>query len=348
MRKAPFAVLAAALCSGSVHAQIPSEYRVAVVLVRFADAPQPAWGRTEIASTMGRVREQYAQYSYGRLRIVAEVYGWYGVDAAAEGTCPKEAMRRLGESALARDAGARLTEFDALMFVTAGIDCGLTEGTASIGGTPARVWVYRGNNPRLIGHELAHALGFPHSKSRACSPSGCTEHEYGDPYDPAGSGAGTHHFNAAQKEAQGWLGAPGTPSLREIRGPGVYWIDAYEHAGDEDSVRALKVQTPLADVLGRNVFYYVESRGAGGRGRVLLHTASAGGGRPLSVHLVDLAPHTAMFDTVLDPGQSFTDRVAGLTFTTLSSSAEGSLVRVEFDRPPAEHTRHLAGARVPD
>jgi hypothetical protein len=324
--------------ASSALAQTTSEYRVAVILVRFADTPQPAWGESRMAGSFRRVTADYLNYSYGRVRVVPDIYGWYTLDASAGTECPKAAMRDLGEAAVRAEAGARaLNGYQALVFVTVGVNCGDTDGTATIGGDPAYVWIYNGNKDSVISHELAHAFGRPHSRSRACSTGGCTDHEYGDPYDRVGCGAPTEHFNAAQKEAQGWLAAPGFPSIRHVKDSGTYWIDAYEQPGGEDSVRALKVPALTQDSFGRNVFYYVESRRVGSHGRVLLHTASSGSDQPVSVSLVDLAPESPLFDGVLDKGQSFTDSVAGHVFTTLSSSATGSLVKVEFASKRTDH-----------
>jgi hypothetical protein len=51
------------------------------------------------------------------------------------------------------------------------------------------------------------------------------------------------------------------------------------------------------------------------------------------VALVDLAPASAVFDPVLDPGQTFNDPEAGVTFRAISSSATGAIVHVDFAAP---------------
>jgi hypothetical protein len=327
MGSASILLLAALLTSPA--AGPGADYRIAVVLLRFPDTPAASWGPRQMAATMRDVAHHYAGDSYGRLRILSEIHGWYTAPVDAGRRCPKDDMRTFGEAAVRAASGpAALDGYDAVMFVTSGVSCGSTDGTASIGGRPAYVWIFNGNNGRLISHELAHAFGRPHSRSRACSSDGCTEHEYGDPYDRAGCGTPAHHLNAAQKEAQGWLGAPGFPAIRLVTRPGVHWLDAYEPIGREGSVRALKIPTGRQDASGRDLFYYVESRSAGGVGRVLLHIATGGPG--LSVALVDLAPSSPVFDAVLEPGQSFSDPDTGLTFRTLSSSADGSLVMIDF------------------
>jgi hypothetical protein len=330
MRTLTAALAAALLACSSAAADSPTEYPVAVVLLRSADTPAPSWGRPRVAAAFREVAQEYLDHSYGRLRIVPDIYGWYSLDAAGRGACPKDAMRTLGEAALLGEIGAAaLARYRAIMFVADGLHCGDTDGTATIGGNPAYVWIFRSPKSSLIGHELAHALGRPHSRSRSCSPQGCIEHEYGDPYDRAGCGAATQHFNAAQKEAQGWLGTTGFPAIQVVRTSGTYSIDAYEPPGRDTSVRALKVPTGARDGFGREVFYYVESRAAAGRGRVLLHRASAGLDKPLTVTLVDLAPESILFDPVLDPGQVFSDPEAGLRFRTISSSDAGSVVLVD-------------------
>jgi hypothetical protein len=330
MRTLILALAAAVLACSSAAADSPADYRVAVVLVRFADTPAPSWGSARVTAVFREVTDEYLNHSYGRVRIVPAIHGWYELQATTRGECPKGAMRTLGEAALLEEVGpAAVRQFHAIMFVTDGVSCGDTEGTATIGGSPAHIWVYRNPKSSLIGHELAHALGRPHSRSRSCSLQGCVEHEYGDPYDRAGCGAATQHFNAAQKEAQGWLGTRGFPAIRTVTTSGAYAIDTYEPHGREDSVRALKVPTGTYDAFGREIFYYVESRAAARGGRVLLHRASAGLDQPLSVTLVDLAPESIAFDPVLDPGQVFSDSEAGVTFRTVTSSPGRSVVHVE-------------------
>ena len=325
------ALAAAVLSCSAAAADSPADYRVAVVLLRFADTPAPSWGPARVAAALRDVTDEYLNHSYGRLRIVPEIRGWYALPVPTGGECPKAAMKTLGEAALLADVGQQALErYQAIMFVTDGVSCGDTDGTATIGGTPAYIWIFRSPKSSLIGHELAHALGRPHSRSRSCSLQGCVEHEYGDPYDRAGCGAATQHFNAAQKEAQGWLGSPGFPGIGLVTASGTYAIDAYEPVGGPASVRALKIPTATWDTFGREIFYYVESRAATGGGRVLVHRASAGLDRPLSVTLVDLAPESIVFDPVLDPGQVFTDVEAGVTLRTISSSANGSVVHVEI------------------
>jgi hypothetical protein len=323
-------LLAAALLSGARAEPPVTDYKVAVILVRFPDKPQPSWAGRAVAASIARFRSEVLNNSFGKVRVVHSTFGWYTLATAAGSECPREVMHSEGKAAVEAQRGPGALDGFIELYVTQDVNC---LGDLMGHGFPGRAFVYAGNNPSTIAHELWHAVGRPHSRSRSCSTEGCTVSEYGDSYCRMGAGSATQHLNAPQKEDVGWLNRPGFPSIQLVTRSGSFRIEPYESIVGEQSIKALKVPTGRKDGLGRDIHYFVESRTMAGRGLVLLHTASSGAGHPLSVFLIDVAPATNEFEAVLDAGQSFRDQDAGLVFTTVSASGSGSVVQVDLPAP---------------
>ncbi len=90
-----------------------------------------------------------------------------------------------------------------------------------------------------------------------------------------------------------------------------------------------------------NTYYYVEVRtqtgfDAGYAPGVLLHTGNDANGN--SSQQIDLDPVSTSFDSILNPGQSFTDSAIGLTITTVSADAAGAWVTVQMPDAPCTYS----------
>lgn len=89
------------------------------------------------------------------------------------------------------------------------------------------------NFDHLLVHEAGHSLGLQHANWLDCGgesykPSGlgCTNIEYGNPFDVMGSGNG--HYNAFYKETLGWLD---DSSIQKIEQSGSYSLKPLEGSG---------------------------------------------------------------------------------------------------------------------
>jgi hypothetical protein len=122
-----------------------------------------------------------------------------------------------------------------------------------------------------------------------------------------------------------------SPAISTLTGPGTYWIDSLQTPGGTKALKILKSSS------GGNTYYYIEARtqtgaDAGYAPGVILHTGNDSNGD--TAIQVDLDPVTTSFDSVLDPGQSFSDASIGLTVTTSSMEAGGAWVNVQMPAGP--------------
>ncbi len=183
-----------------------------------------------------------------------------------------------------------------------------------------------------MGHEFGHNLGEYHSHSRPCEPAGCTTVEYGDDHDIMGQ-VSSGHLNAFQKERLGWLNYGSSPAIQTITLSGDYHVNAMEPTGP--GPKGLKI--PIAtDGSGLRTYYYIEAQTGAGFDSgnvpgVLVHSGYEGSGD--SSYQIDLDPSTSSFDAMLDPGQTFTDAVAGVTITALGADANGATVTITVTGP---------------
>src|SRR5262249_46338636 len=114
---------------------------------------------------------------------------------------------------------------------------------------------------------------------------------------------------------------------------GTYHVDAMEPVGL--APKALKIQI-ARDTSGMRTFYYIEVQtgagfDSGNSPGVLVHTGYEASGD--SSYLIDMDPFTSAYDTVLDPGQTFTASAAGVTISTNSQDTSGAWVTVTVSGP---------------
>jgi hypothetical protein len=99
---------------------------------------------------------------------------------------------------------------------------------------------------RTSAHELGHNLGLGHanwwdSGNRSTIGSGNNE-EYGDPFDTmGGSGGGSRHFSASQKNRLDWI--PAADAIT-VNSSGVYRLHAHDITAAPFGVRAIRLNRP--------------------------------------------------------------------------------------------------------
>jgi len=194
--------------------------------------------------------------------------------------------------------------------------------------SPSRSWINGTYSLRVVGHELGHNFGDYHSRSWSCDGATCTAAEYGDDRDIMGSTSS--HLNAFQKERLGWLNWGPSPPIISATTSGNYSIDAYAPYGAQP--KAIKILRSV-DANGKRTWYYLENRARLGfdaniAAGVTLHTGSEATGN--SSYQLDLNP-TSTRDTLLEPGQTFSDPAIGLQITTISSDVAGATVSITVD-----------------
>ena len=304
--------------------------KVAVIMVNFQDdASQPqAW--TQAADvTFNQVSSFFMENSYGQTSLTGDVFGWFTI-AMSSSVCDTNTLASLADQK-ASQAGVNLNNYTRIVYSFPRNACSWW-GLGTVGGNPSRAWIKGTYSLKVVAHELGHNFGDWHSNSQPCESAGCTTTEYGHDRDMMG-GTGTAHFNAFQKERLGWLNYGGSPTIQTISGPGTYYISSLSSAGT--GPKGLKV-LQSSTTSGRN-YYYIEARTQSGfdggyAPGVQLSTGNDTNGN--SSYQVDLDPLTAGFDTMLDPGQSFSDLAAGFTITTTSVDAGGAWVQIDYAGAP--------------
>jgi hypothetical protein len=223
-------------------------------------------------------------------------------------------------------------------------------------GSPTRpqrdTWYNASSGCVVLVQEPGHNFGMQHSSSMACpgasfvdAPDGtCTHNEYGDPFDPMGSGC--RHMNGWQKAFEGWLA--GCNSVK-VTSTGTFTLFPLESACN--GIQLLQVPmpktrtfshsggggTPSTDTL---TSYYVELRSPVGFDQgltpmVLIHVAGDYPVRTksgLHTWLLDMTPNTtSVRDAALAVGSTFTDPAGGVSITVMAASATQASIQVTVD-----------------
>jgi hypothetical protein len=301
------------------------------------------------------IRNYYLADSYGTQDVTAQVFG--PIRYTLTNGC--------GTSQLASDLRGMIPgtfQHYLWYFGSRQTACGWT-GLASVG-TPDRpsrdTWYNASTSCVVLVQEPGHNFGMQHSSSLACpgasyadDPNGCTGSEYGDPFDPMGSGC--RHMNAWQKDYQGWFGGCNGVT---VQSSGTFTLLPLEQACD--GVQFLKIVSPKVRMFNRPAagggaatvesfsHYYVELRTPqdfdgmlGNRTslapEVLVHVggdARGRGQRGLHTFLLDMTPATTgrsgFADAALGVGKSFSDPAGGLTITVQAVSATQATIVVDM------------------
>ena len=304
------------------------EQRVAVIMVNFRDLAQQPYTYSDAANvTFGQVSDFFAKNSYNQTWLTGDVFGWFtiGMDST---NCDVNQIAALADQA-ASAAGARLGNYTRIVYGFPRNAC-TWWGLGTVGGNPSRAWIKGTYSLKVVAHELGHNFGDYHSNSMPCSAGSCSAQEYGDDRDMMGL-SGSGHFHAYQKERLGWLNYGSSPAIQSITSSGTYWIGGLATGGLPAALKILKSSSS-----SDRTYYYIEARTAdnydGPYPGVILHTGNLNNGN--SAYEVDLDPVGTGFDSVLDPGQSFTDSAAGLTVTTISADGAGAWVQIQYAGQP--------------
>jgi MYXO-CTERM domain-containing protein len=296
-------------------------------------------------STQPSVRQYYVEASYGRQDIAGEVLGPFEFPMATG------CMTSQLASAIRPMIPGTFSHY--LWYMEPrNAACGFS-GLAS-SGTPTRpardTWYNASSGCVVLMQEPGHNFGMQHSSFMKCpgaafadEPNGtCTHNEYGDRYDPMGSGC--RHMNAYQKTYQGWLDKC---NMVDIGSSGTFTLLPLELPCD--GVQALSIKMPKVrpflrsggggqpstDMLNR---YYVELRTPVGIDKGLQPSVQirVGGDisernrRGLHTWFLDMDPSTTNQDG-LAVGATFADPSGSPKITLVSMDATKATVKVEFE-----------------
>lgn len=299
------------------------EQRTLVILVNFQDnAAVPYSPATAAAVTFQATSDFYRENSYGQTWLTGDVTGWYTI-AMSSSTCNSDQIATLANQAASAN-GVNVSQYRRIVYGFPNNACSWW-GLGSIGGNPSRAWINGAYQLKVVAHELGHNFGDYHSQSTPCSASGCSNVEYGDDRDVMGN-PNSGHLTAYQKERLGWLNYGTSPGIQSVTTSGSYFVDPLYTPGGSKALKIFKG----TETSGARTYYYLEARVQAGfdnqmPGGVIVHTGTENVAN--SSFQIDLAPTTTAFDSVLDPGQTFTD-ATGISFRTTSAGAGGATIQV--------------------
>ncbi len=331
------------LTSTTVSAQITAgptgEQHVLAMLINFTNYTNqpatPAWVAANIFTNPNSTNAYYHDDAFNLTNFSGDVTNWITVPYDNTNCASMDEVWGLAADQAAVAQGFVLSNYNRKLYVMVGASaCGYA-GSSYVGGNPSRTWTNgylpdSSNFPKLLDHELGHAIGMWHASSFSCgsqaiATSGCTLGEYGDVYDAMGSW-NSFHNNAAHKVQQTWIPAANVKTV--TASSGVYTIYPLETLGT--NVQVLKLYKP-----DTRENYYLEYRQPLGfdsglpttiTGGIGIHTWLSG-----NTKLVDTTPGDNNFsNSYLSDGRSFQDTINGITVTQLSHNSTSASVQVTY------------------
>jgi uncharacterized protein (TIGR03382 family) len=269
----------------------------------------------------------YGEISYGIDKMAGNVFGPYEIPHPQ--VCNHVGIAAAGLTAF-KERGHKESDYRQFMWIfPGGLGCGWG-GLASVGSpdAPARDSWYNGNFGCVVrNQEIGHNYGMKHSRSYVgCTDEegisvpfsgNCNQVEYGDPFDPMGSGCA--HMNVVQKTHMGWL-----QGCNVVRATADGTFNLLPTELPCDGTQALRF--PTFD--GRD--YWLEYRRPLGFDshlegvlvRVSDEVTTAGG--PNS-YIIRLSP-----SWYLPVGQPYTDPEGSVTFTVVEQLPTHAVISAEF------------------
>ena len=186
---------------------------LAVILVNFTDDLSRPFTVDQLQnmvfdlSNSDSVASRYQRNSYGRLNLVGRSYDWVTVDPPVNPDTgqPWTGCDRVTQVTTSAIDAAGAQGFDRYVLVFPNTYNCVYVGVGVLFGSYSWIWAFP--NPHLIFHELGHNFGLLHAAYLPCpgtpNLSICTPWEYGDPYDPMGTGDESMH--AANKVHCKWI-----------------------------------------------------------------------------------------------------------------------------------------------
>ena len=254
-----------------LHAASVAPRSTAIVILRFPDAPDdPSATPTRSAardavfgSDRYSVRNYYATQTYGRVKLAGkvnpagDVFGPYDVpNPSHDPSCQFSQWSYDAAKAVQAHDHVDLSTYRTVIYLFSTSRCYF----AGLGGVGSQVWI-NGLNRFTIDHEIGHTFGNPHASTLRCHSGAqvvplsatCDPYtEYGDPFDPMGSGGtyvlGQAGYESIPHEMEPWrklhIGAIGQADAPYANTPGRYHLAPLERSS---GVRMLRLPDGRGD-----------------------------------------------------------------------------------------------------
>jgi hypothetical protein len=318
------AAMWAAACLASAAAVANNAPReMLVVLADMLHAPVGVTSK-QVADVMfngpNSVNAFYAEATYGAVSFTGQVLDPVSIPYSGEGTCFYINWAVAAQQAAAAEYNVDFSQYDHIVYVLPPCPSCHLDGVAAINGRNS--WNFgKPLEQGIYSHELGHNFGLLHANTPGV--------EGGDFSSTMGYSDQLVHFNAAEKDAAGWL--PPSRALN-IESEGQYRLAPLESLSGFDPL------TLRIDAAGSDDRYYVSYRlpvGFDANLPAMFHNR-------LSVHSADLHGQITL-RAVLDDGEVFADAAAGVyirmidhfeqfaTFRYSTSPLEGAPGDFNFD-----------------
>lgn len=319
--------------------------KIAIIRANFNNLSATTPTNSEIANVVStQLAPFYAENSFGRLSLTADVYGPVNLPIAA--SCDMQTIERA--IITAADAQVNYLNYQLLMYVYPGNCANVgqawagnspgypsSEGTVSL---PSSGILNTAFGLFLTAHEMGHNFTGFHGNGWDCgttqTKASCPSLEYADAWDVLGGGY-SHHFSAYHKSKFGWF----TSGNLLTTSAGEYTLNPIESLNS--GLQVLRVPRNASS------YYYIENRQTVGYDNDLPESAVAGAVVRIAPdqigtgdsHLVDAHPGGTgddFFDAGVGVGEAIVDSVANKKISVISK--DGGLVRVKVGTVPTPTT----------
>ncbi len=323
------------------------EQRTAVVLINFANLPYQPFNPIEVQNIIFNSTDTNSatsiinEMSYGKTRLIGEVYGWYTLPINVTDPMAKNFDYIKNAAINFIDPLINFNDYKRLIIleiINAPIGgqstSGLNEVVTNDGRLMISTIVMRYNEPGGIDgvllHELGHSFGLLHANDLECGnfvvgATNCEPIEYGDNFDTMGQG--TAHYNAIYKNQLGWLDSSKIVELQD----GKYYIEPLQTISN--GIKAVKssdsgIYIEYRKPVGYEFYNYqnLKNRTGGPYEGVFIHKRISS----IQSGLLDTSPHISSEenpqwqdsqDVVLRIGQTYNDE-QGIFSVTVNQVTE--------------------------
>ncbi len=342
----------------------------AVLLVNFQDVaisvtPLQASNVFFDTSTGHSLNGFWQEASYGQTSAAGSVFGPYTIGASSAYSCLNLFQVFNDAVSAATASGVNLQNYTRIDLVFPGLSCGWAGVTATgSAGAGCQVWntssgtltasvsyllpSYFSNRDQaveLVAHENGHQLGLDHAGTITDEPTAVlgpttapgNTTEFNDFFNTMGAWTLGTYAAPHKSEVLNWM-ASGT-SYQDVQSSGTYTLQPLET--NPPGLQALKVQRGTGNTAD---YLWIEYRQSIGNydstiafmdfTGALIHYEDPTTGK--FTHVLDFTPSDigSWYNTVLAPGQTWTDPYSNISISVLSATSTGLTVSVNYGATP--------------